>query len=203
MDQLTIVAAVEGCALRIDCRSLSVEAVPLADSAEIVVIPSGQTRSLTASPYGVRRAQCDEAETLIGPLRDARPADVDAIEHDDLRRRARHVITENGRVDDFAQAIQSGDLTGAGLMMIESHKSLRDDFEVSTRQIDGLVDHLVGVPGVYGARLTGAGFGGCVVALVAPGTDIGVEGWRVLPSGPASVEEVTDLTRDSGAGDRR
>ncbi len=187
MDQLALAAAVEGCALRIDCGSLEVQPVPVPDDIEIIVVHSGQSRALTASPYGVRRAQCDEAELLIGPLRDADLPATDAIEHLDLRRRARHVVSENQRVDDFGRALASGDLVSAGRLMIESHQSLRDDFEVSTRQIDLLVDHLLDRAGVYGARLTGAGFGGCVVALADPGTDIGVEGRRVRPAGPATV----------------
>jgi galactokinase len=190
MDQLTAAAAVAGCALRIDCESLDVDAIPMPDDAEVIVASSGQTRSLTAAPYGVRRAQCDDAAALIGPLRAATLADVAAIAHDDLRRRARHVVTENQRVVDFTAALRSGDLRGAGQLMVESHASLRDDFEVSTRRVDALVDHLGTVPGVYGARITGAGFGGCVVALAAPGTDVGVDAWRVRPSGPATVIEL-------------
>jgi galactokinase len=190
MDQLTAAAAVDGCALRIDCRSLTVEPVPLAADLDVLVVHSGQTRSLTASPYGVRRAQCEDAEVLIGPLRDATVADAEGIEHDDLRRRARHVITENQRVDDFASALRQGDTTAAGALMVESHTSLRDDFQVSTRRIDELVDHLCGLPGVYGARLTGAGFGGCVVVLAAAGTDTGLDAWRVRPAGPATVENL-------------
>lgn len=190
MDQLTATAAVAGCALRIDCRSLEVAAVALPDDVEAIIVHSGQTRSLTASPYGVRRAQCDDAEAIIGPLRDATLAEVEAIAHDDLRRRARHVVTENRRVDDFAAALKHGDLTGAGALMVESHQSLRDDFEVSTRRVDTLVDHLQATPGVYGARLTGAGFGGCVVALAAPGTEVGVDAWRARPAGPARVTEL-------------
>jgi galactokinase len=86
-----------------------------------------------------------------------------------VRARARHVVTENARVQAFAAAMRARDLAACGGLMIESHQSLRDDFEVSTARLDGLVSELVASPGVHGARLTGAGFGGCVVALTEPG----------------------------------
>jgi galactokinase len=192
MDQLASAAGVEGHALLIDCTSLEVTPVPLPDGVEVVVVDSGTRRQLTTSFYGVRRAQCEDAETLIGPLRTATLDDVESIASDDLRRRARHVVTENERVRSFAAALQRGDLRGAGALMVESHASLRDDFDVSTRALDDLVDDLLDTPGVFGARLTGAGFGGCAVALVEPGTEVvaGTANWRVRPSAGASVRVV-------------
>ncbi|HEX2849781.1 MAG TPA: galactokinase [Acidimicrobiales bacterium] len=187
MDQLTSAAGVEGHALLIDCSSLEVVPVPLPAGAEIVVVDSGQRRALATSFYGVRRAQCEEAEVLVGPLRSATPADVEGIAHDDLRRRARHVVTENQRVRDFAEAFRAGDLRAAGSLMIESHRSLRDDFEVSTGVLDSLVESLVAAPGVFGARLTGAGFGGCVVALCDAGAAASIGGWHVRASAGASL----------------
>jgi galactokinase len=192
MDQLASAAGVEGCALRIDCRSLEVTPVRLPEGVDVVIVDSGTRRQLATSFYGVRRSQCEEAEALIGPLRDARLDDVAAIAHDDLRRRARHVVSENARVDAFAAALAAGDAARAGTLMVESHVSLRDDFEVSTHVLDDLVDHLRARPGVLGARLTGAGFGGCVVTLVDRGADLGlpsgVATWAVAPAGGASVE---------------
>ena len=90
------------------------------------------------------------------------------------------MISENARVRAFAAAVTDGDLAEAGLLMTQSHESLRDDFEVSTDVLDSLVARLVDIPGVHGARLTGAGFGGCVVAMHDPAVDLG--GWRVQPS---------------------
>ena len=196
MDQLTSAAAVDGHAVLIDCRSLDVAPVPVPPDVEVVVVDSGTRRQLATSFYGVRRAQCEEAETLIGPLRDATSADVDGIATDVLRRRARHVVSENGRVRDFATALAAGDPAAAGALMLESHGSLRDDFEVSTTVLDDLVDHLASRPGVLGARLTGAGFGGCVVALTTRGADLqlpsGQSAWVVTPSAGASLTVLDD-----------
>lgn len=136
-------------------------------------------------PCGImdqRRAGCEGAEERIGPLRDASLADVVALP-DDLRPLARHVVSENARVRAFVEALRAGDLAGAGGLMVESHASLRDDFAVSTPRLDALVDRLRATPGVFGARLTGAGFGGCVVALCEPGVDVG--GWVLRPSAGA------------------
>jgi galactokinase len=146
----------------------------------VVVVHSGEARTLAGSAYGDRRRACEAAARRIGPLRDATPADVAALEDLVLRRRARHVITENRRVTAFAEALRGGDPTTAGQLMVESHASLRDDFEVSTPVLDALVARLTARSGVFGARLTGAGFGGCVVALAEPGALN--EGWVVRPS---------------------
>jgi galactokinase len=107
-----------------------------------------------------------------------------------LRRRARHVTTENQRVDALIAALAADDLHHAGELMASSHASLRDDYEVSTPELDALVSHLRGTPGVYGARLTGAGFGGCVVALCAAGTPVDLPVvWRGRPTGGACLAE--------------
>ena len=186
MDQLASAAGVEGHALLIDCTALTVTPVPVPPNVEILVVDSGQRRSLANSFYGVRRAQCEEAADLIGPLREATLADVEAIGLADLRRRARHVVSENQRVIDFTTALSRGDLAAAGSLMVESHESLRDDFEVSTRPVDDLVAALVETPGVYGARMTGGGFGGYVVVLAERAAE--VDGLVMRPSGPATVE---------------
>jgi galactokinase len=187
MDQLASAVGVAGCALLIDCSSLSVEPVPLPEMVDVVV-HSGERRALSASAYAERRAQCEAAEAVVGPLKDAGPADLLAIRDPVLGRRARHVVTENARVRAFAQALAGGDLPSAGRLMVESHSSLAEDFEVSTPTLDRLVDRLLAVPGVHGARLTGAGFGGCVVALAEHGALH--EGWLVRPAGGATVEEL-------------
>jgi galactokinase len=168
MDQLAIVAAVEDAALRLDCHELTFEPIPLPDDVEVVVVDSEQHRELTATPYAERRAQCESAEALIGPLRQATPLDAETIEDPVLMRRARHVTSENQRVDAMVAAFKDGDLRLAGELMLASHASLRDDFQVSTPQLDEAVRRLGETAGVYGARLTGAGFGGCVVALCHP-----------------------------------
>ena len=165
MDQLVAVAAEADQVLRIDCRSLSVEKLPFPEDAEILVVDSGEPRELSGSAYAQRRKECEAAEDVVGPLRDASPSAVEAIDDPVLRRRARHVTTENQRVDALGAALAEGQLRYAGELLVASHASLRDDFDVTTPALDALVVALRGVPGVYGARVTGAGFGGCVVAL--------------------------------------
>ena len=185
MDQLASAAGVAGHALLIDCSTNEVTPVALPADVEIVAIHSGEERRLAGSAYAERRAACEEAARVVGPLRQATVADLDVIADDAVRRRARHVITENQRVTSFADALRSGDLRTAGAAMVESHASLRDDFEVSTPALDALVERLIATPGVYGARLTGAGFGGCVVALTEPGAL--EEGWTLQAVGGACL----------------
>ncbi|HEX2274571.1 MAG TPA: galactokinase [Acidimicrobiales bacterium] len=170
MDQLASVAGRAGHALLIDCTSLEVVPVPIPDSAEVVVVDSGERRSVALSAYAERRRQCEDAAARVGPLREVSLEDVARLDDPLLQRRARHVVSENRRVVGAAKCLDDGDLVGAGRLMTESHASLRDDFEVSTPRLDRLVEELLGIPGIYGARLTGAGFGGSVVALARPGT---------------------------------
>lgn len=190
MDQLTAAAGVEGSLLLIDCRSLEVRPVPLPGGVAVVAVDSGQQRALAASGYAERRRECEEAEALIGPLRHADPADVESLP-EPLRRRARHVVTENRRVLDAVAALAAGDVAAAGQLMVDSHRSLADDFEVSTPQVDAVVERLLATPGVLGARMTGGGFGGMVVALVEEGVDpVSLGGRRLHPSAGARVEPV-------------
>ncbi len=186
MDQLASASGRAGHALLIDCSSYAVTPVLLPEHAALVVAHSGRPRTLVGSPYAERRAQCEAAAALVGPLRDASLGGVNRLDDDLLRRRARHVVTENARVLAFADALAGDDLAAAGRLMVESHASLRDDFEVSTPELDGLVARFLAAPGVYGARLTGAGFGGCVVALVDRSSP--AEGWRLEAADGASVE---------------
>ena len=191
MDQLAAAAGVEGHALRIDCHSLGVTPVPLPDGLDVVVVHSGQDRTLSATPYGERVADLHAAEAVVGPLREAGLDEVEAIRDLRLRRRARHVVTENGRVDAMADALRDGDRTRIAALLAASHASLRDDLEVTTALVDELVVALGGQPGVLGARSTGAGFGGCVVALVeagAPVPQLGRDRWRVRAAAGATSD---------------
>ena len=185
MDQLTSVSGVAGHALLVDFRTLVIELVPIPESVTVVVVHSGQVRRLEDSAYGDRRREVEAAQRQIGPLRDATLADVAAVADPAARARARHVVTENARVRAFAAALRDDDLVTAGAIMAESHVSNRDDFDASTPEVDRLVERLAAVPGVYGARLVGGGFGGCVVALTEPG--VLHEGWTVRASAGASV----------------
>lgn len=169
MDQLVVSAATEGRALLIDFADLAMQPVEIPGGAEIVVVHSGETRSLDRSAYAQRRAECEVAARGLGPLGRVDPQVAAAIPDPLLRRRARHVASECERVRSFTAALRCGDLSEAGSIMSASHASLALDFEVSTPGLDSLVEMLVRRPGVFGARLTGAGFGGCVVALTEPG----------------------------------
>jgi galactokinase len=191
MDQLVVSAGVEGCALMIDFADLTCLQVPLPEGAEIVVVHSGQRRSLQDTPYAARRAECEAAAYRLGPLGKLSADAVLGLPDPVLRRRARHVVTECDRVRWCAKALASGDLVDAGQLMVASHVSLSEDFEASSPTLDALVQHLHSLPGVFGARMTGAGFGGCVVVLSEPGavdlTALSTPAWRVRPSGGASV----------------
>jgi galactokinase len=184
MDQLVIAAAVDKHALLIDCGTLQMTPVELPGDIDIVVLFVAH-RTLAGSEYADRVAECTRAEAEIGPLRDATPALAASIGDPLIRRRARHVVSENQRVRDFTVALASGDLTGAGELMIDSHNSLRDDFGTSVPVMDAAVARLSGLDGVYGARMTGGGFGGCVVALADKGALS--EGWIVHPVGGAAL----------------
>ncbi|HEY3721940.1 MAG TPA: galactokinase [Acidimicrobiia bacterium] len=161
MDQLASLFGVADHALLLDCRSLEVTPVALPRSHAVLVVHSGVARTLAGSAYAERRAACEAAAARIGvaALRDATPEQVG----DDPF--ARHVVAENQRVLDFARALEAGDVNALGPLLLASHASLRDDYAVSTPELDVLVDLLVD-HGAIGARLTGAGFGGCVVAMV-------------------------------------
>ena len=172
MDQISSACGVEGHALMIDCRSLEVKPVPVPDNAAIMIFNSNVTRGLVDSAYNVRREQCEAAARHFGipALRDldlatleARAGELDPV----VLRRARHVVTEDDRVLAAAAALESGDLERLGELMAASHASMRDDFEITVPAIDNLVDIVKNVIGTQGGvRMTGGGFGGCVVAVV-------------------------------------
>jgi galactokinase len=172
MDQLISAAGVAGHALLIDCRSLDTRAVPLPSEVAVVVLDTATRRGLVDSEYNERRARCEAAAALFGvpALRDVdeklfaeRAGALDEV----TRRRARHVVTENARVVAAAVALGAGDARRVGELMTESHRSLRDDFQVSRAELDAMVGIALAQESCYGARMTGAGFGGCAVALVA------------------------------------
>jgi galactokinase len=187
MDQLASAAGRAGDALLIDCTTNQVSPVPLPEGIEVVAVHSGEPRRLATSAYADRQAACERAAAIVGPLRDATLADVEAITDPEVRRRARHVVTENARTLAFADALTVRDLTVIGELMAASHASLRDDFDVSIPALDALVVRLQCTPGVIGARLTGAGFGGCAVAICEPGALR--EGWRLEAVGAAWVTD--------------
>jgi galactokinase len=189
LDQIASIYGVAGHGLLLDCTSLEVVPVPLPpdDEVEWVVVDSG-ARSLGRSAYGVRVGECRRAEAEIGPLGAARPEDCAAIADPAVRSRAVHVVSENRRVLDFAAALRAGDLAEAGRLMDESHRSLSTDYESSTPEVDALCAELRAQPGVLGARITGGGWGGCVVAMVRPGAlPLPDRAWRVRPSAGATV----------------
>lgn len=186
MDQLSSAAGVAGHLTLIDCHALTVTPVPLPDGLDVVVV-YGHHRTLAGSEYATRVAECAAAEAVVGPLRLATLDGLDAIDDPVVRARARHVVSENQRVRDFAAALAAGDVATAGAVMVDSHRSLRDDYATSTDRMDALVERLLARPGVHGARITGGGFGGCVVALADRGA-VTDEGWVVRPVAGASVD---------------
>jgi len=171
MDQLASTGSRAGTALLLDCRELTTDHVPLPEGLGLLVVDSAISRDLSSSAYNERRAQCDQAaaDLGVGSLRDAT---LEALEErwssmdDVVRRRARHVLSENDRVLQLADALRSGDRGPLGGLLAASHQSLVEDFEVSTPDLDQLVASAVATPGVVGSRMTGAGFGGCTVSLV-------------------------------------
>ncbi len=177
MDQTISACGRVGCALRIDCRDLSLHHVPLrlAD-AQFVVVDTGVRHSIAAGQYARRRGECESAlaalRTADPDIRSFRDVDEAALERcearlsDMERRRARHVVTENRRVIEACEALQRGVAAAFGLAMFASHASLCDDFEVSCEELDAVVETARATPGVLGARMTGGGFGGCAIVLL-------------------------------------
>ena len=164
----------EGHALLVDCRSLETRPVPFPPGVAVVILDTGTRRGLVDSSYNERRAQCEAAAEFFGvrALRDveyqtlqARASELD----DTVLRRARHVITENDRTLAAVKAMGRGELETLGRLMIESHASLRDDYEVSSNALNAMVDSANAQAACFGARMTGAGFGGCAVAVVESG----------------------------------
>jgi galactokinase len=179
MDQFASAHGQAGAALLLDCRSLEYRPVALPDGLRLVAIDTRSPRRLAASEYNRRRSQCERGAAAIArrfpgveSLRDVDrsmlEACADLLDEETLRR-CRHVVEENERVVATVEALEAGDLTAVGRLFAESHRSLRDLYEVSSPELDALVEIASGVAGVVGARMTGAGFGGCTVNLVEAG----------------------------------
>jgi galactokinase len=178
MDQFAASCGVAGAAVLLDCRSLDWRPIRLPHDIALVVCHTGSPRHLERSEYNLRRSQCDSAvaalagvDPSIRSLRDVTPeALAGAADRLDplAYRRAEHVVTENARVEATVEALAAGDLAEVGRLFSASHASLRDRFEVSSRELDAMVEIATGVNGVIAARMTGAGFGGCTINLVRP-----------------------------------
>jgi galactokinase len=171
MDQMVSALGKKDHALLIDCRSLQTQLVPLPENVQIVILDTTTRRGLVDSEYNERRSQCEAVAChfQVDALRDITPdqlLDRAGILDTVLYQRSNHVISENQRVLDSVQALRDGDLPKLGELMNASHASLRDDFQVSREELDQMVKIAQSQPGCYGARLTGAGFGGCAIALV-------------------------------------
>jgi galactokinase len=177
MDQLVAACGLKGHALLIDCRSLVTRQIPLNTSETVIAICDTRVKhELSSSEYNKRREECErgveilrEALPGIRALRDVSVADFEKYEDrlpEPIRSRCRHVVTENARTLTASDALQSGDFELMGRLMLKSHESLRDDYEVSCRELDALVEIATSIEGVRGARMTGGGFGGCTVNLI-------------------------------------
>ncbi|GAA3929495.1 galactokinase [Amorphoplanes auranticolor] len=174
MDQSASIRCTEGRALFLDCRSLEVEQIPFdlaAAGLAILIINSNAPHQHVDGEYGARRKSCEEAARILGvpALRDVDPAGLDAalarLGDDVTRRRVRHIVTENQRVLDTVELLRAGRIREIGPLMTASHASMRDDFEITVAQVDVAVEAALAA-GAYGARMTGGGFGGCVLALI-------------------------------------
>jgi len=178
LDQVTSLFATRSHAVFLDCRSLEVERVPVPPEARFVVVQSGVKHALSDGAYNERRAECEEAAQVlgVGKLREATPELIDEAERSGRLqgaplRRARHVVGENARVAAAVGALRAGDLAKVGKLMNESHESSRTLFENSCEELDFLAAEARNIPGCFGARLTGGGFGGAVLALMKRGTE--------------------------------
>jgi galactokinase len=179
MDQMIVATAVAGHATLFDCRTLEKTAVPINPAEVRVVICNSMVKhALTGGEYAERRAQCEagvaffrRSNATIYALRDVTIEQIDAANghlDDTILRRCRHVVSENRRCVEAAASLREHRYGEAGKLMLQSHASLRDDYEVSIAELDFLVEQAMAVDGVYGARMTGGGFGGCIVALCKP-----------------------------------
>ncbi|MEX1119442.1 MAG: galactokinase [Terrimicrobiaceae bacterium] len=168
LDQVSSIFGKSGHAIYLDCRAESVETVPFPEGASLIIVNSGVKHALTGGEYNERRAMCFDAADRMGvpALRDATMDMLDAAGLPDIvRRRAAHVIGENDRVLQALGILRAGDAPSFGALMTQSHESSRHNFENSTPELDALVEIATSLPGVFGARLTGGGFGGAIVAL--------------------------------------
>ncbi len=195
LDPLAIAGAAAGHALSIDFHTLETHQVAVPEAAAFVIVHSEAPRLLVESPYATRRAECERAAQQLGrPLGLCSLSDLSGLSDAVLRRRARHVVTECARVVEAERLLERGNLSALGRVMTEGHRSLAADYLVSVPAVDELVEHLLAQPGVLGARMSGGGFGGCVVALCEPDspaldleTHAPRRAWRVNPSAGAAL----------------
>jgi galactokinase len=176
MDQFISTHGRAGHALMLDCRSLESKALPIPPGVLLGICNTGVKHQLAGGEYNVRRAQCEEGVRRLSSvlpgiqaLRDVTRSQLEAhkgLLPEVIYRRCRHVVTENERVLQAAEALLRGNLLAVGMLMAESHRSLRDDYEVSCAELDTMVEIACAQPGVIGARMTGGGFGGCTINLV-------------------------------------
>ena len=212
MDQFAEACGVADSAMLLDCRSLDWRPVPIPDGLALVVCHTGSARHLDGSAYNERRAQCQAAvdvlavdDPSITSLRDVTEAAL-AAAADRLppvvRRRAEHIVAENARVLATVEALEADDRSAIGRLFAASHASLRDRFEVSSPELDAMVEIAVGVPGVVGARMTGAGFGGCTINLVEEGAADALRAAveRDYPARTGLVPRVLPVRAVAGAG---
>jgi galactokinase len=208
MDQFISALGQKEHALLIDCRSLAYRAVPIPAGTAIIIANSNVKRGLVDSAYNTRRQECETAAAHFGvpALRDVSP-DIFALHADELEdnvaKRARHVITENARTEAAAEALAKGDLRAMGRLMAESHSSMRDDFEITVPPIDALVEIIGAVIGqAGGVRMTGGGFGGCVVALapqdMAPAVEAAIAAKYPAVSGLEATVYVCQASAGAG-----
>ena len=212
MDQFAVALSSPGHAMRLDCRSLEFEQVPIPDEARFLIVHSGVSHRLDRAGYNDRPEECRMALERLREdnptLRSLRDVDEDLLRvaggslDDRLYRRCRHVVRENWRVGQACEALQAGDLAAVGALLDESHRSLRDDYEVSCAELDTLVEIARAQPGVLGSRMMGGGFGGCTISLVESadaqssaqriardyGAVLGRDPWMLAagPAGPVS-----------------
>ncbi|MEO1717418.1 MAG: galactokinase [Planctomycetota bacterium] len=200
MDQAISVLGRAGHLLILDCATDFTEHVPIPSTCELIVINSGVGHALADGEYGKRRASCEKAAEALG-IRHLAHAEADALRSvpADLLPHARHVVSETARVRALADALAAGDLAECGRLVHESHVSLRDDFRVSCDEIDLIVETLCSTEGVYGARMTGGGFGGCVIGLAAPGFEPAVRAAAERCRGLCPNIEVIPVTASDGA----
>jgi galactokinase len=185
LDPLASLAGRAGCALLIDFSTLATKQVRVPQSVAFSAVDTGVRRSLEETRYLERRSECERAEEMLGDWATASLQDAESLHDRTLRRRARHVVTENERVRAAVAALQSDDPRALGTLISDSHRSLSENFDVSTPEIDGLVERIERLPGVLGARLMGGGFGGCVLAVHDPGASIALRDQttlRLVPS---------------------
>lgn len=169
MDQIACALSQRGSALLLDCLTLQTSMISIPEDSAVVIMDTGTRRELRSSEYNKRRESCESAALDLGipSLRNASIEDIANLSNQTLKRRARHVVSENDRVRKVVKAFSMGDSLTAGQLFSDSHLSLRDDYEVSGPALDRIVEVALGAPGCFGARMTGGGFAGSAVALVS------------------------------------